>query len=60
MNEEQVRKMVEELVSSLVSKTAASTVNGKFSITTTWKIKHEEVESVGEIDLTAKWDAESK
>jgi hypothetical protein len=60
MNEEQIRKMVEALVGDLVGKASESTTNGKFVVTTTWKIKHAEVESVGEVELEAKWNAEAR
>jgi len=66
MNEEQVRKMVEEMLSSVVAKTAASVSVGKFVVTTTWNVTSTTDGDktpdtyVGSVDLTVKWDSESK
>lgn len=60
MNEEQVKVLVEALLAEMLKTSVASTAVGKFVVTTTWKIEHGDVKSVGEVDVTAKWDAESK
>jgi len=60
MNEEQVRKMVEEMLTSVVAKTAASVSVGKFKVAVTWNVTSEEDKYTGEVDASISWDAESK
>jgi len=60
MNEEQVKRLVEELLANALQKVVASHAVGGFKVKIEWSIKHAEVTSTGDITTNVSWDAESK